>query len=193
MYSQQRTAILLEHDSESLNFPYKHTFKQVTLPNDFQNRLGVVKGDSLIIRPNMLSRTAACVIVGEGPEKDMGNDIVRINSVARRIIKSSVGQPVLVERIDVIPADKISIEWFASSQVKRFIDPDVKKSIDSMLTNYLFMELADLPHMTADRFTTTLALPNNPDHTYKITYWIRKVKPGFPVVKLVSTTQLHVY
>lgn len=193
MYSQQRTAILLEHDSSSFNFPYKHAFKQVTLPSDFQNRLGVVKGDSVIIRPNMLSRTAACVIVGEGPEKDVGNNIVRINSFARQIIKGLVGQPVLVERIDVIPADVLHIEWFITSQVKKYIEPEVQKSINTLLSNFIFLELADLPLMVRDRFQTTLTLPNNPEHTYKITYWIRNVKPGFPVVKLVPRTQLHIY
>ena len=193
MYSQQRTAILLDHDSSSLNFPYKHVFKQVTLPSDFQNRLGVVKGDSLIIRPHMLSKTAACVVVGEGPSEDMGNDIVRINSVARRIIKSVVGQAVLVEKIDVIPAEKIEIEWYITTMVKRHMDPALRQNITSILNDFLFIELSDLPLMIADRFTTTLTLPNNPEHTYNVTYWIRKLKPGFPVVKLVPSTKLHIY
>ena len=193
MYSQQRTAILLDHDSSSLNFPYKHVFKQVTLPSDFQNRLGVVKGDSLIIRPHMLSKTAACVVVGEGPSEDMGNDIVRINSVARRIIRSVVGQAVLVEKIDVIPAERIEIEWYVTSMIKRHMDPALRQSITNILNDFLFVELADLPLMIADRFTTTLTLPNNPEHTYTVTYWIRKLKPGFPVVKLVPSTKLHIY
>ena len=193
MYSQQRAAILLDHDLESFSFPYKHIFKQVTLPGDFQNMLGVVKGDSVIIRPNMLSRTAACVIVGEGPEKDMGNDIVRISPFARKIIKSSVGQAVLVERIDVIPAEELKIEWFITNQIKKYLEAELKSKINSFLANNLFVELADLPLMVADRFTTTLSLPNHPEHTYKITYWIRKAKPGFPVFKLVPSTTLHIY
>lgn len=193
MYSQQRTAIVLEHNLETLNFPYKHVFKQVTLPGDFQNRLGVVKGDSLIIRPNMLSKPAACVVVGEGPDKDMGNDIVRISSFARKIIKSSLGQAVLVERIDVIPADELNIEWYISGLVKKYIEPELRSSISAFLTNSLFLDLADLPLMVKDRFTTTLTLPNKPEQTYNISYWIRKAKPGFPVVKLVPNTRLHIY
>ena len=86
MYSQQRMAILLDHDLDAMALPYKHNWKQVTVPRDFQNQLGVVKGDTLIIRPNMLSKTAACVVVGDGPLDDMGNDIVRVNSHTRRII-----------------------------------------------------------------------------------------------------------
>ncbi len=190
MYSQQRFAILLDQDSNFQNLPYKHAFKQVTLPTDLQNQLGVVRGDSLIIRPDMLSRTAACVVIGEGPSGDMGNDIVRINSVARRIIKSSVGQSVLVEKIDVIPAEEIKIEWFLTSYVKKHLDSELCQNITALLQNFLFLELADLPLMVADRFTTALTLPNNPEHTYNVIYWIRKVKPGFPVFKLVPSTKL---
>ena len=193
MYSQQRMAILLDHGSESQNFPYRHLFKQVTLPTDFQNQLGVVRGDSIIIRPHMLSRTAACVVVGEGPSVDMGNDIVRLNSVARGIIKTSVGQPVLVERIDVLPAEEIKIEWFISSLIKKHLEFDFRQAITTKLTNNLFSDLADLPQMVTDRFSTTLTLPHNPEQTYNVTYWIRKVKPGFPVVKLVPTTKFHIF
>lgn len=193
MFSQQRTAILLEHDTSSIDLPYKHTWKQITLPHDFQNQLGVVRGDTLIIRPNMLSKTAACVVVGSGPDKDMGNDIVRVNSETRRIIKTAVGQPVLVEKIDVIEADHIHIEWFISSLIKKHIEPETKQIITNTLVGFIFQELADLPLMQADRFITSITLPDNPEHTYKVTYWIRKFKPGFPVIKIVPTTILHVF
>lgn len=193
MYSQQRTAILLDHDQNSMNLPYKHTWKQVTLPNDFQNQLGVVRGDALIIRPHMLSKTAACVVVGNGPAKDMGNDIVRVDADTRRIIKSSIGQAVLVEKIDVIPAEEIKIEWFISSMVKKYIEPSTSQKITDTLRDFIFVELADLPLMIADRFKTVLTLPDNPEHSFNVTYWLRKIKPGFPVVKLVPSTQLIVY
>lgn len=193
MYSQQRLAILLDHDPSSLNLPYKHSWKQVTLPNDFQNQLGVVRGDTLIIRPHMLSKTAACVVVGTGPAKDMGNDIVRVDAGTRRIIKTSVGQQVLVEKIDVIPAEEIKIEWYVSSMIKKHIEEHTKQKITYTLKDFLFVELADLPLMQADRFQTILTLPDNPEHSYNVTYWIRKIKPGFPVVKIVPSTRLTVY
>lgn len=192
MYSQQRTAILLDHDLNSINLPYKHNWKQITLPIDLQNQLGVVKGDTVIIRPNMLSKTAACVVVGEGPLNDIGN-IVRVDTYTRKIIKTAIGQIVLVEKIDVIPADEIRIEWFISSIVKKYIEPDVRQSITNFLREIIFIELADLPLMKADRFKTSIILPDRPEHSYKITYWIRNLKPGFPVVKLIPSTKLDVF
>ena len=193
MYSQQRTAILLDHDLEALNLPYKYDWKQVTVPRDFQNQLGVVKGDTLIIRPHMLSKTAACVVVGDGPMSDMGNDNDRVNADTRRIIKTKIGQAVLVEKIDVIPAEEIKVEWFIHSLIKKYIEPELRQMITDLLRQFIFIELADLPLMTADRFVTTLTLPDNPEHTYNVTYWIRKLKPGFPVVKLIPATKLEVY
>jgi hypothetical protein len=193
MYSQQRTAIVLDHDLDTLNLPYNHSWKQVTLPNDFQNQLGVVNGDTLIIRPHMLAKPAACVVVGNGPPDDMGNDIVRVNSDTRRITRTFIGQTVLVEKFDVIPADEIYIEWYISLVIKKYLDVEIKDSITETLSEFLFSDLADLPLMRADRFITTITLPKRPDQTFKINYWIRKFKPGFAIVKLTPTTKLHVF
>jgi len=191
MYFQQRKAILLEHEL-GLHLPYKHYWKQVTLPISLQSELGADKGDIVIVRPDMLAKTAACVIVGTGPQKDFGNNVVRVSSDIKRVLKTSIGYPVLIEKIDVIPADEIKIEWFIPSLTKKYIDPNVRESISKHLIDLIIFELSDLPLMRADRFSTTLSLPD-PEHNYKINYWIRSYKPGFPVVKINSDTQIILY
>jgi len=193
MYFQQRSAVLLEHELEYRNTGiYKHLWKQITIPKSFQNNLGVTNGDIVIIRENLLTKTLACVICGEGPLKDDGNPIVRVNKETRKLINTNVGNFVLIERIDVVPADEVYIEWYYHLP-KRFLDENLKKKINQLLHEFIFQELADLPLMERDRFTINLPIPTDLEQNYKIVYWIRSARPRFPVVQLNPETKLIIF
>jgi bifunctional DNA-binding transcriptional regulator/antitoxin component of YhaV-PrlF toxin-antitoxin module len=195
MYFQQRTAVLLEHDSKEQDFyVYKHPWKLITIPKSFQNFLGVDNGDVVIIRKNLLSKTMACIISGESPLKDDGTPIVRVNKETRNRININIGDFVLIEKIDVIPADEVTIEWYYQKLPKRFMDTSLKDKISQLLHEFIFQELADLPLMKQDRFTIDLPIPTESDnHYYKIVYWIRSFRPRFPVIKLDPETELKIF
>jgi hypothetical protein len=193
MYFPQRIAELQSHEAlKNLNLPYKHLWKQVLIEPLLQTELGVNKGDTVLIRPHMMTPyPAACVVSGESPSLDHGRSIIRLHSTAYLRMKADVGSNVIVEKIDVIPASKITLQWFVRFIPRNHLNKKMKEQIIKNLKSIIFHDIQDLPIMVNDKFSTLLSFPDEPDKVYDLDYWIKEVIPRFPVVKLNSKSNFN--
>lgn len=188
MYFRQQTTVLLE-DINNFSDIYRIKWKQITIPKSLQQYLNVKIGDAVILRKNLLSRPIVCVVCGTSPIEDDGN-IVRVSREITKRLRIEIGQPVLIEKIDVVSAEIVTIEWYYHQLPKKFMDNCLQEIINQQLRDSLFFELADLPLMEHDRFSTILSIDSEICQSYKIVYWIRAVRPQFPVVRLNPETKL---
>ena len=191
MYFQQQTTVFLEYINHFSDV-YNVKWKQIIIPKSLQHYLNVKIGDAVIIRKNLLSSPLVCVVCGTSPEEDDGN-LVRVFREATKRIGIEAGEQVLIEKIDVISAETVAIEWYYHQIPKQFMYENLRKNINKQLHESIFLKFADLPLMERDRFSMTLSINSETNQTSNISLWIRAIKPQFPVVKLKPDTIMNIY
>ena len=111
MFSQQKRATIkslaslmnspieLSKEVKSPELPFRHPkWKLALVEPVFQSQLGVVPGDTIILRKDMLSRPIACVVADYYPISDIGMNVIRLSDFAKQKLNCETNIQILVEK-----------------------------------------------------------------------------------------------
>ena len=185
MFSQQKRGIIkpipigtensLEmsiENSKTLNNSYRHPHWKFALVEPIlQSQLGVVSGDTILLRVDMLSKSVACIVANYYPISDIGMNIIRLSKFAMDKLNIGKNDNVLVERWDKIYSKKIILEYFIPNRIKN--------------------ELKLLPIALHDYFETSVNLDSR-EEPLNVDYWIKRLSPDFPITTVTKETNIIV-
>jgi hypothetical protein len=207
MYSQQKHASIkpipfdknysTEMSIEELKkevFPYRHpSWKLALVEPVLQSQLGVVSGDTILIRIDMLSKPVACTVANYYPVSDIGMKIIRLSKFAIDKLDMGKNNQVLVEKWDKINSKKLTLEYIIESWTidQQIEHQELLSYLEGVLPNIVKDELKLLPIALHDYFETSINVKNR-EEPLNVDYWIKQLSPNFPITTVTKETKIEV-
>ena len=160
----------------------------------FQAKLGVEKGDIVVIRQDMLSKGVSALVADFWPIEDMGLNIVRVSEYAMEKIGVETNQTALIEKWEKIKGKEVEIQYFIhnwSFEQQLSETSQIIQYIDKNLAEQIKRELNSLPISSFDFFQTIMEIPLR-EEPLKIDFWVSNIHPQFPIVILEPKTIIKV-